>query len=155
MAYREQDDRMKRWYDRFASIDQGRLHDLPSDNYVDDIYAFFQNCYHLKDWIKNDNAISTPALKQSVEDCITSDRSLRLCADICNSLKHLTRTTSNRSGENPWFGQKQFAVDIGSSPTNISLKYQIDAAGGSIDAFQLATDCVAAWETFLKSEKLV
>lgn len=44
--YREQYDRVKRWYERFSTTNQGRLHDTPSDNYLDEIYAFFQNCYH-------------------------------------------------------------------------------------------------------------
>jgi hypothetical protein len=40
-SYREQFDRMKRFYTRFSAIDQGRPHDAASDNYKDDIYAFF------------------------------------------------------------------------------------------------------------------
>jgi len=48
-AYREQYDRMQRWYDKFAALNGGRQHDMPSENYVDDIYAFFLNAYHLKD----------------------------------------------------------------------------------------------------------
>ncbi len=50
-SYQEQYDRMKRGSSRFAALDQGRSHDVASDNYVDDIYASFMNCYHLKDWI--------------------------------------------------------------------------------------------------------
>ena len=55
--YQEQYDRTKRWYDRLTAIDQGRAHDMASDHYVDEIYAFFLNCYHLKDWIKNDGNV--------------------------------------------------------------------------------------------------
>jgi len=64
--YREQYDRMKRWYIRFASLNQGRPHNVPSDNYLEDIYAFFMNCYHLKDWIKNDDTVPT-TVQQAVE----------------------------------------------------------------------------------------
>src|SRR3990170_1608469 len=104
--YREQYDRMKRWYGRFVALDQGRPHDVPSDNYLDEIYAFFMNCYHLKDWIKDDGTVP-PAAQQAVEPYINSSRPLKLCADICNSLKHL-RLISNRSGESPAFGKKHF-----------------------------------------------
>src|SRR5262245_60194522 len=86
-SYREQYDRMKRWYDRFVALDQGRPHDVPSDNYLDEIYAFFMNCYHLKDWIIHD--ITALPDEKVVETYINSSHPLKLCADICNSLKHL------------------------------------------------------------------
>src|ERR1700688_1284796 len=34
-SYREQYDRMNRWYERFSSIDRGRSHEIPSDHYAD------------------------------------------------------------------------------------------------------------------------
>src|ERR1700730_1449742 len=147
-SYIEQYDRMKRWYGKFAELDQGRLHDVQSEYYVDDIYAFFQNAYHLKDWLKKDVAVSVPVQK-AVEPYISSDRSLKLCADICNNLKHLVRTKPPRSRENPQFGKKQFNVTVTpGSPTTISLKYEINTNSGPVDAFKLATDCVNAWDNF-------
>lgn len=150
--YREQYDRMKRWYNRFVALDQGRLHDVPSDNYLDEIYAFFMNCYHLKDWIKHDGTVA-PDIQLAVESHVNSSRSLKLCADICNSLKHLT-LTSSRSGESPAFGKKLFGVALGTGPTTINLKYDINTTSGAVDAFQLAKDCVDAWETFLTANGL-
>ena len=154
MTYGEQYNRVKRYYDRFAELDKGRIHNADSDNYVDDIYAFFQNCYHLKDWIKNDGSIGIPGIKDRVEQHINGSRSLRLCADLCNGTKHLARDRSDRSKENPKFGGKTFGLGIGSE-TTLSLKYQVEAYQGAIDAFKLATDCVEAWEVFLKQENLL
>jgi hypothetical protein len=146
-SYIEQYDRMKRWYGKFAELEQGRLHDVQSENYVDDIYAFFQNACHLKDWLINDVALSVP-VRQAVEPYINSDRSLRLCADICNALKHLV-LKSHRSGENPQFGKKQYNLNITpGGPTTISLEYEINTNSGPVDAFKLATDCVNAWDNF-------
>lgn len=151
-VYREQYDRMRRWYDRFVALEQGRPHEVPSDNYLDEIYAFFMNCYHLKDWIRNDNTVAAP-VQQSIEAHINSNRALRLCADICNSLKHL-RLTSSRSGENPVFGRKQFGLALGQGPPTISLKYEVDTTTGPIDAFSLATECVDAWDSFLMANSM-
>ena len=147
VSYREQYDRIRRWYDRFVALDQGRPHDVASDNYLDEIYAFFMNCYHLKDWIKHDSTVAA-SVQQSVEAHINSNRALRLCADICNSLKHF-RLTSSRSGESPAFGNKQFGLALGHGPPTIKLAYEVDTTSGPIDAFQLATECVDAWDTFL------
>lgn len=152
-SYREQYDRVKRWYERCAAINQGRVHEAASDNYVDEIYAFFLNCYHLKDWIIADPA-ALPT-NQRVENYINSSTPLKLCADICNSLKHLRLTHPPRSGENPVFGKKHFAVQLGpGDPTRISLKYEIDTKSGPVDAFELATECVAAWNAFLSTNGL-
>lgn len=151
-AYNEQYDRMRRWYNRFAILDRGRLHDVPSDNYLDEIYAFFMNCYHLKDWIMNDSAVAA-TIQQAVESYINSSRPLRLCADICNSIKHLN-LRSDRSGESPIFGRKQFDLVLGTAPATISINYEINTTTGPIDAFILATECVEAWDTFLAAHGL-
>jgi len=146
---------MKRRYERFCVINTGQVHSSTSEFYIDDIYSFFQDCYHLKDWLKNDAAVNN-ATKERVEDYVTSRRSLSLCADLCNSLKHLSRTRSNRSNENPSFGMKTIELTIGPKPTTASFKHQIDLqGGGSVDAFTLASECVADWETFLKNEGLL
>lgn len=151
--YREQYDRMRRWYDRFSAIAQGRPHNMASDNYLDEIYGFFLNCHHLKDWIKHDPGVDECA-RRSVEPHINSSRALRLCADLCNSLKHLHLTKPPRSGENPRFGQKNFGLALGSGPATISLRYEVEADAGPIDAFTLATQCVAAWDAFLDTNGL-
>ena len=145
MSYRDQFERMNRWYDRFAAINEGRVHDMTSENYVDEIYSFFQNCYHLKDWIKNDSGITTQAPKDRVDGYITSNRFLSLSADLCNSTKHLIRSKE----------ETNFALNVGGELPKIRLKFRVDAEGGRIDAFELARECVAAWEAFLKAENLL
>ena len=146
--YLEQFDRVKRWYQCLVLIDQGRRHNLPSNYYQDEVYAFFLNCYHLKDWIKNDESIGVTTEK--VEEFINNNKELRLCADICNGIKHL-RLTSTRSGQAPRFGARKFNLQLGGPETTISVKYSIDTSGGPVDAFELATKCLQAWENFIQS----
>jgi hypothetical protein len=69
-TYLEQYRRMMRSYERFASIDRGRVYDPSSESYDDEVFAFFLNCYHLKDWIKNDDGAG-PA-QNDVESFINS-----------------------------------------------------------------------------------
>lgn len=146
--YLEQFDRVKRWYQRFLTINEGRQHNLPSDNYQDEVYAFFLNCYHLKDWIKNDESIRVA--EAEVEDFINNNNDLKLCGDICNNNKHLT-LDSPRSGQDPRFGQRKFYVQVGGPETTISVRYTIDTSSGPVDAFELATRCLQAWENFIQS----
>lgn len=144
--YLKQFKRVKRWYQRFVIINQGRQHDFPSDYYQDEVYAFFLNCYHLKDWIKNDKSVGAAAAK--VEEFINNNKELSVCADICNGIKHL-RLTSTRSGQDPRWGPQKFNVQLGGPETTISVKYSIDTSSGPVDAFELATRCLQAWENFI------
>ena len=148
--YLEQFNRVKRWYQQFVLIDQGRPHDRPSDFYQDQVYAFFQNCYHLKDWIIKDTSVGPT--KKDVEDFINCHRELKLCADICNSSKHLVLDRLPRSNEDPQFGQRKFKVAVGSGATTISVEYIIDASEGPYDAFKLATKCLELWEKFIREQ---
>ncbi|MGD9721473.1 MAG: hypothetical protein AB7O59_09710 [Pirellulales bacterium] len=99
MAYEEQLERVRRYHARVAQIDGGFEATLPSENYVDDMYAFFQNCYHLKDWLKKDPAFTARPNKsaQDIEDVVTNTPCLK-----------------------------------------------------NLDAFTLATDCLQAWEAFVR-----
>ena len=122
--------------DRFTELSVGRRHMTASDNYIDDVYAFFQNCYHLKDWIKNDPTLPS-SIRSEVEDYIDQTRALSICADLCNALKHL-KLSGSRSKENPSFGNKHYALHLGGGdPPIISLRYQVTTALGTEDAYEL------------------
>ena len=55
---------------------------------VDDIYHFFQDCWHLKDWIKNDATLSQSTREGIISEAKKTD-SLKYCADLANGSKHL------------------------------------------------------------------
>lgn len=87
---------MKQWYERIKRIGQRIPNEPELRDYLDEVYAFFQNCHHLKDWIMNDDAI-TPQPRDRVEDFINRNECMRLCADLCNGSKHLKLTKKPRS----------------------------------------------------------
>ena len=121
---------------------------MPSDNYLDEIYAFFQNCYHIKDWIKNDPQLSA-SVRGQVENHITQSPELRVCADLCNAQKHFT-LRSTRSGSVPQQGPRHFHLGLGVGEEAIlSLRFDVQSGSTTYDAFDLATRCMAAWAAFL------
>ena len=153
-SFREQLERVERYYARFKTINDGMVHSAPSESYIDDIYAFFQNCYHLKDWLINDSAYAAHS-KNDIERHITNSLPLSICADICNASKHLSLSSTPRSGSVPKVGAKHIEIGLHDSlggtelPTTIKLRMEIEHNGTTFDAFQIAKDALSAWKLFL------
>jgi hypothetical protein len=150
--HREQFARVERYLARFKEFVQGHPHTRSSEHYQDDVYAFFQNCYHLKDWIKHDPACA--GWQPHVEDVIDESADLSLCADLCNGLKHLSLTRGQRSGQSPEFAQVAVHVIVADAFTeresvHLQSTYTIRTATGLLDGYELAQRCVAAWRRYI------
>ncbi len=146
---------MKRWYKRIKEIDEGRSHDLsfinlPPGYFYDEVYAFFINCYHLKDWILHDDTVKQED-KGKVEDFMKKDGSMSLCRDICIGIKHFKQGSVPWSGRAPKFRGRKFSLSLKGGPEPIiGVKFSIETKKGTIDAFELASECVQKWEEFIK-----
>ena len=147
--FSEQLARLRRSYKRLKDINNGRTHSEASDHYTDDMYAFFMNCHHMKDWLIND--VAFPASSRDVEDYVNQNRPLRLAADICNAHKHLSLNQGSRSSEYPTLGQRVNQLFLGGDTHVIKVKFAIDTQSGPVDAFDLATECLQLWEQFIAS----
>ena len=118
------------------------------------MFAFFMNCYHLKDWIRNDDSVSDE-VKDKVEDYINQNRCLSYCADIANGLKHLKLNKQTRSGEKMDKMSSLYSITLGSGPEIVRVKYTfIKEDDSELDAFTLAKDCVKKWNDFLKNNNM-
>src|SRR5271170_1846318 len=80
---------MQRSYQRLLQASQGTDPTARSSEDVRDaLYHFFQDAYHLKDWIGNDSSVATTGRRLDVQ-YIDNSTILQLCADLCNGTKHL------------------------------------------------------------------
>jgi hypothetical protein len=145
--YVEQFKRVERSYQRLVEINNGKIHDRESDFLFDDYLNFFMNCYHLKDWIKNDPTMKSGDEKL-VEEFISNSKCLSICGDIANGAKHFT-LTSSRSCSNIKRGNAQFKLILDEIP-QISAKYTYIVDGIPMDAFDLATQCLQDWNIFIR-----
>jgi hypothetical protein len=111
--------------------------------YDDDLQHFFQDCFHLKDWIKNDPSSGVGA---QIEAEVQAERPLRIAADLANAAKHLARITHR---EGAYVTSTNVTVHLGQNkPTDI--EYLVTLADGSIlVAQQVAKDAMASWTTVL------
>ena len=137
-AYADQLNRVRRFLKRIET------HDRSPVDYDDDLWSFFQNCWHLKDWIKHDSKIPQ-ASRDGISHDIWSSKHLLICADLANATKHLQLTNVHAGAKH---SHKNYRLRTG-GPS--SVEYFIDAGDGSkIDGLDLARRCIAEWEALLK-----
>lgn len=156
-TYREQYKRAKRFYERIQNQDRG------SEEYEDDVWAFFQNAWHLKDWIKNDASVAQH-IKGTIENDVKQYDAIMTCADLTNRSKHKTLTTPNRKDAD--ISQKNIIVrfleplrlhkgeqDIKSE---ISYDFKIETTSGKVeDMLVVAKQIIEDWETYLTKNNLL
>src|ERR1022692_1411595 len=80
--------RVSRWLDRLMCVRS------PEDA-EDYLYAFFQNCYHLHDWVR-------PELSSiDVDAFVKGSLPLRICRDVANLTKHFALERKPAQGHEP------------------------------------------------------
>ena len=163
-GWEDQWDRVRRWHRRVRVIGDrapaGGVFPNPMGGQgvyeawaLDLIYAFFMNCYHLRDWLIRSGA----ATKDDVDDHIDHSDALRWCRDICNGMKHFKldadkRTTTYQS----WTTASESKVVVSGSPdrpepvAGFYWSFVDPPTGTTRDMFQLADACMKDWATFLK-----
>jgi hypothetical protein len=137
-GYREQWNRTKRWLKKFEGANP-----LIMPNCDDVVYAFFQNSWHLKDWIKNDESIPIETRK-SVERIVKSYPARILCADLANGSKHLALKNPRSGVVAPTLVQSLKIVGGDSSKTRLDYEVMCDD-GTRVQALDIAHEVQAAW----------
>ena len=146
IGYRHQLDRARRFLDRLdrpASLDGDGMNDV---EFQDMVWAFFQNCWHVKDWVKND-----PLVDQVVKDAVIKRAHesvvLRVCRELCNGTKHL--------GEHPGEASHDHVNTTIVPGGETTMDCLIDnGAGTLVSGRLLARQCIAEWESILQSHGL-
>jgi len=128
--WRLQYERTRRWQ---ARLREERPVD---DQFVDDCYAFFTCCFHLKDWLCADG--STGLTRGEVEGYVEGNLWLRLCADLANVAKH-----GMVSSRPHYEGQPR--ADI----TGVVIP------GTAHDHRHVVSRCMRQWEEFLTDRGLL
>ena len=114
-----------------------------SVEYDDDLHHFVQDCWHLKDWIKND---PSAGVGKAIEAQALAYRSLQVVADLANGSKHLDRHTHQVGA---YVTSTNVTVHLAQRrPANIS--YVVTLSDGSQTlAEALVREAVQEWDTLL------
>ena len=110
-----------------------------STEYEADLQHYFQDCWHLKDWIKND---PTAHVGNAIETELKAFRVLRIVADLANGSKHLARTTHR---EGAYVTSSTVTVHLAQNKP-VDIEYIVSLADGTtLTAQSLVNDAFAAW----------
>lgn len=148
--------RVLRWHQRITSL--GALDDATPAPFIafDYLYAFFQNCFHLRDWLKNDGAVS----EKSLRSFMSGNIEMAVCRDIANGTKHF-RINRPSVDALPSIGREYHPPDsIGKRAGTtesyfVILEDRTSHAEVRFDLQDLADKCVNSWQTLLRTEGLL
>jgi hypothetical protein len=114
-----------------------RLH---QDNFTKAIEDFFKLSRELADWIDQ----QVPGVQAM--GYVNSAVSLQLCNAMAQTSKHHTRTHGITAKVNQMYSD---AAGI-----HADIAWTDGSTGGTVDALQLASDCIAEWQAFFLQHQL-
>jgi hypothetical protein len=153
--WHEQYGRMQRWYKKCEKLNkEGKVVDTFESKDV--IYAFFQNCYHLKDWIKNDTCIDQQVV-DGLEDAINNSDAMVLCGCLANSTKHkvLTQNGRRKKIESIELKETTHLTLVTDNPDKSRGRHTLSVVINGkepVDCIELAGRCIEFWKEYLKNE---
>jgi hypothetical protein len=161
-GYKEQFQRVLRYLEKVKNQNRGTL------EYSDDIWAFFQNCWHLKDWIKNDPGLPQK-IRTSIEKEVKKYDSLMICADLTNRSKHLAlepgsiRKDAKITGIDVTVHAAPITIYLNREPDNSDIQetgyvehpFYIETSDGKkMDGLSVAIQAVDDWKKILQKLSL-
>jgi hypothetical protein len=109
---------------------------------LDDVLAFFGDCFHLADWLKNDRVDPHPEARKFVHETEV----LLICRDLANGTKHCV--LDSRWPASTYPNMTTTAQTIAGSPAQARWLVEVEP-GDRRDLFDLADQCVKAWRSFI------
>ena len=142
------------WRAQFARLERAYARVLQpyqsSVAYDDDLQHFFQDCWHLKEWIRNDPSAGIGA---DIESEVDAYKELRIVADLANGSKHLLRTRFDREGA--YVTSTNVTVHL-SQAKPVDVEYVITLADGStLSAQDLVHQAFGCWQLILRKKGLI
>ncbi len=120
--------------------------------YDDDIYHFFQDAWHLKDWIKNDPSVPSK-VRDQVEQEVNNVQPFRVAADFANGTKHMALTRPRN--EDAQFTERKVTIMLGHPGPALQERVLTLADGSQTTAEVVATEVMREWNLLLRRLGLI
>ena len=131
----EQFNRVQRHFLRVLDNHNRKLVD-----YEDDVWGFFQNCWHLADWIKNDKKGVAKATRGKIDIEVSSYPALVVAGELASKSKNLVMTRNHN--------------DEGGKEHDELLLTVVDRNGDEFPVKKLATDAMKNWMAIVKKYRI-
>lgn len=148
VAWLEQWERVNRWHRRVVLSGTTFRSDNPvgsSEAYRDELIAFFDAVNHLRDWIREDDALQLAADEPGKS--FNSSLGLVVARSISVGNKHV-RINDPKLHPDTRHASTGVQVLIGPGG-GVKMSWSILSDGKEHDAVELADECVAAWRKIL------
>lgn len=142
--------RVRRWYRRVQKIGMQMSQAVDTEDEHDFVYAFFQNCFYFRDWLKNAGAVSTAELDAFFQ----RHKEMQVSRDICNGTKHY-RVDHPSVDAHFSIGREYVPADWPGARPHINESWFIIAGDTKYDLFELADKCMTLWHDFLRQHGLL
>jgi hypothetical protein len=175
-SWRQQYDRMLRSFERLTAMAEGRQW-ADSNDATDALFHFFQDAYHLRDWIERDRAVasdprplfSNGKRRKNTPAGPAGPLAMQICGDVCNGVKHFGEArhpqvdgvierqdvTVYPSVAGARVQIASVANPVASGPGAPRHAWYIEAAGTTHHALQVAQDVVVEWDQWLVQHGLL
>ena len=108
--------------------------------YEDDVISFFTMCWHVKDWIVNDDTIPLP-VRDRIRIAANASPPLQICHDIANGAKHYTLTQPKVG-----YVSARDVELVNEEDGRVGWKFLVVLPDGTSQvAHELAADALRAW----------
>lgn len=132
--------------------------------YEDDAWSFFQNCWHLKDWIKNDVEGVAKATRLKIDVEVNSYPALVMMGDLANKSKNLKVTniptdtrepqhTKSMAGATAYIDRRDQTQKARKTDGAIYLLVT-DKNGNEFPVKKLATDAMKNWMAIIRKYRI-
>jgi hypothetical protein len=152
VGYRSQLDRSRRFLNRVGQANKLVGWTMNDVDFQDMMWAFFQNCWAVSDWLRHD-PLAPEVQKSAAWEMVKKSKQLVICQDICNGTKHLKLTTPH-SGVGAQHRHISTKITPGEDVTSQMDCMVDDGFGNKISGMQLGRDCMSEWDRILGSQGL-
>ena len=132
--------------------------------YEDDAWGFILNCWHLKDWIKNDVEGVAKATREKIEVEVHSHPALVMVGDLANRSKHLkvtrgsTEADIKRRRQGTLSGTAYIDGKVGNQKADKAhseiILLVVNNKGDETLVKKLATDAMKNWMAIIKKYRI-
>jgi len=141
--------RVKRWRVKAERIRAKSMREELDASDLDEVVAYLQNCYHLRDWVE----ASRPELKALLDALFQKHFELGACRDVCNGFKHKAVKRPSHDPDFNLYREYDHFLEDGAPGRNPVLIAFADGVNlRKFDLFEFTDTCFALWTDFIARE---